>query len=187
MDAVLKNLVGTECCFPDWYNFFGSAEKHWKRLENVLRSFDEAILQLLPEQRDFLASGAILRHFPVRKWDFSITREDEGYEAIPDTQKRQRRRGVYRAKFILPKTSPTISGISETTDASNSKRPRVHIRHESARGLRKFEGQALSGAGAGLFELQTIVRIDNCCFQNGDRRHSVNKYRMGGETHGLCT
>ena len=50
MDAVLKNLVGTECYvfIYDVIIFSSTAEEHALRLENVSRRFDEANLQLHP-------------------------------------------------------------------------------------------------------------------------------------------
>ena len=50
MDTVLKNLVGTECFvyIDDIVIFSSTAEEHALRLENVLRRFDQANLQLHP-------------------------------------------------------------------------------------------------------------------------------------------
>ena len=49
MDVVLKDLVGTECwVFIDDIVYSKSAEEHAARLENVLRRFEEADLQLRP-------------------------------------------------------------------------------------------------------------------------------------------
>ena len=50
MDAVHKDLVGTECwVFIDDNTVYSkSAEEHAARLENVLRRFEEADLQLRP-------------------------------------------------------------------------------------------------------------------------------------------
>jgi hypothetical protein len=50
MDVVLRNLVGLECMsfIDDVVVFFTSTEEHALRLENVLRRFDEANLQLHP-------------------------------------------------------------------------------------------------------------------------------------------
>jgi len=52
MDIVLKSLVGTECWvfIDDVIVFSKSAEEHALRLENVLRRFDEANLQLHPRK-----------------------------------------------------------------------------------------------------------------------------------------
>jgi hypothetical protein len=50
MDTVLKDLVGTECIVyvDDVIVFSSSAEEHARRLENVLKRFDRANLQLHP-------------------------------------------------------------------------------------------------------------------------------------------
>jgi hypothetical protein len=58
MDAVLKNLVGTECWvfIDDVIIFSSTAEEHALRLENVLRRFDEANLQLHPGKCVFAQS-----------------------------------------------------------------------------------------------------------------------------------
>jgi hypothetical protein len=50
MEAVLKHLVGTECCIflDDVIVYSKSVEEHAARLRNVLRKFGEAILQLNP-------------------------------------------------------------------------------------------------------------------------------------------
>jgi len=50
IDAALKNLVGTECWvfIDDVIIFSSTAEEHALRLENVLRRFDGANLQLHP-------------------------------------------------------------------------------------------------------------------------------------------
>jgi len=49
MDAVLKDLVGTECwVFIDIIVYSKSAEEHAARLENVLSRFEEANLQMHP-------------------------------------------------------------------------------------------------------------------------------------------
>jgi hypothetical protein len=50
MDIVLKSLVGVECWIYIHYVilFSDTAEEHTQRLENVLRRFDEANLQLHP-------------------------------------------------------------------------------------------------------------------------------------------
>ena len=52
MDMVLRNHVGTECWvfINDVIVFSKSAEEHALRLENVLRRFDEASLQLHPKK-----------------------------------------------------------------------------------------------------------------------------------------
>jgi len=58
MDAVLKNMVGTECWvfIDDVIIFSSTAEEHALRLENVLRRFDEANLQLHPGKCVFAQS-----------------------------------------------------------------------------------------------------------------------------------
>ena len=58
MDIVLKSLVGTECWvfIDDVIVFSKSAEEHALRLENVLRRFDEANLQLHPGKCVFAQS-----------------------------------------------------------------------------------------------------------------------------------
>ena len=50
MDTVLRSLKGSEChvFMYDIICFFSSAEEHAQRLENILRRFDEANLQLHP-------------------------------------------------------------------------------------------------------------------------------------------
>jgi len=55
MDAVLKDLVGTECwvSINDIIVYSKSAEEHAGRLEKVLRKFEEANLQLHPGKRVF--------------------------------------------------------------------------------------------------------------------------------------
>ena len=52
MDAVLKILVGTECWvfIDDVIIFSSTAEEHALKLENALRRFDEANLQLHPDK-----------------------------------------------------------------------------------------------------------------------------------------
>jgi len=50
MDTVLRSLIGTEChaFMGDIVCFSQSAEEHAQRLENILRRFEEANLQLHP-------------------------------------------------------------------------------------------------------------------------------------------
>ena len=55
MDTVLRSLIGSEChvFMDDITCFSSSAEEHAQRLENILRRFDEANLQLHPGKCTF--------------------------------------------------------------------------------------------------------------------------------------
>jgi len=55
MDTVLRSLIGSEChvFVEDIIFFSSSAEEHTKRLENILRRFEEANLQLNPGKCKF--------------------------------------------------------------------------------------------------------------------------------------
>ena len=71
MDAVLKNLAGTECWvfIDDVIIFSSTAEEHARRLENVLRRFDETNLQLHP--------GNVFSPNPrCSTWDMCYQREE---------------------------------------------------------------------------------------------------------------
>jgi len=92
IDAVLKHLVGTECWvfIDDIIVYSKSAEEHAARLENVLRRFEEANLQLhlgkcVFAQPQVQYLGFVLSEEGVT--DF--TRKGEGRQAIPNTQMRQ--------------------------------------------------------------------------------------------------
>ena len=71
MDAVLKDLVGTECCvfINDVVIFSSIADEHAVGLENVLRRFVEANLQLHP--------GNVFSPNPRNStWDMCYQREE---------------------------------------------------------------------------------------------------------------
>ena len=70
VDTVLKDLVGTECSvYVDSVIVYSSyADKHARRLENVLQRFDRANLQLHPGKCVSSTSGQVLRFSPIAGW-----------------------------------------------------------------------------------------------------------------------
>jgi hypothetical protein len=77
MDTVLRNLVGIECWIyiDDVILFSDTAEEHAQRLENVLRRFDEANLQLHPGKCVFAQSEVHYLGFVL---------SEKGVSASPD-------------------------------------------------------------------------------------------------------
>ena len=77
MDAVLKDLVGTECWefIDDIIVYSKSAEKHAERLENVFGRFEEANLQLHPGKCVFAQPQVQYIAFVLSEKGFTATPE----------------------------------------------------------------------------------------------------------------
>ena len=77
MDAVLKDLVGTECWvfIEDIIVYSKSAEEHAARLENVLRRFEEASLQLHPGKCVFAQPHVQYLGFVLSEKGFTASHE----------------------------------------------------------------------------------------------------------------
>jgi len=94
MDAVLKNLVGTErwVFIDDVIIFSSTAQEHALRLENVLRRFDIANLQLQPGKCVFAQSQVTYLGYVVSERGISASPEkNKGCKRISDPKKRQGR------------------------------------------------------------------------------------------------
>jgi len=79
MDAVLKDLVVTECwVFIDDVIVYSKTAEHAARLENVLSRFEEANLQLLPGK-------CVFAQTQVQYFDFVLL--ENGFTASPEKVK----------------------------------------------------------------------------------------------------